>query len=304
MGSTSAAPCSKARLNASGQDWSLLGDGLTVGAGVHLVETKATGSIRLVGATIGGQLALVRSEVASSKSAVPAVALLGADIDEFVLAPAAVAGRIDLRQAQVRSLWDAEKGKFTGQSPVDMELDGFSYRSLREPLTATQRLKWLAHNQKRRYLPGSYLELANFYRAIGLDSEARRVLIARERRSAQELGRLNPRRLWEDFLWLTIGHGYRNWLAGVWLIIFVIFGALAFHCRESDLVPLREQHPHLNPFLYAVDVTVPVLDLGQQSSFAANGVAAWLVLLLAAVGYALATAVIAAATGILNRNKP
>jgi hypothetical protein len=289
-------------LNSPPAQEALLADGLTVTASVQLNMLDSRGTVRLNGATIDGQLALVDAQLASSSSNLPALTLIGARIDQLVLAPGSTQGAIDLRQVNVRSLWDAQDGAFIRDLPDELLLDGLTYQSIREPLPAKDRLGWLAIAQKQRFYPGSYLELAKFYNRVGLSSDARRVLIARERRATKEVSKWSPRRTWRNFLWVTIGNGYRNWLAGLWLLGVVAAGTLAFAMSEGDLVPLHADHPDFNPFLYAIDVTIPVLDLGQQSSWAANGAMAWVVLALSVSGYALATAVIAAAAGLLDRD--
>ena len=52
------------------------------------------------------------------------------------------------------------------------------------------------------------------------------MLIAKQRRRQEDLGW--PAKWWSRFLGLTVGYGYRLWLAGVWLIVLAVTGSLLF----------------------------------------------------------------------------
>lgn len=274
----------------------------TIGGSVHCAEVSMTGELRLIGAKIGGQLGLLGARLVNRPDRT-CLNLIAANIDELLFALTEGVGTADLRDASVRSLWDAEGGRFGGNLPERLRLEGFSYASLREPLDAAQRLGWIGRSQQGRHYPEVYTELANAFRRSGRMGEARAVLIANERRARRDCPRGSHRRLWHDVLWVTIGYGYRNWLAAIWLIGLIGVGALVFSLDQDSFSAAARNPPAFNPFLYAADVTIPVLDLGQSRAWSASGYLAWMGLVLAVSGYALAAAVIAAAAGLLSRDQ-
>lgn len=280
-------------------------DGLDVRGSLFCDGLRATGGVWLLGARVKGQVAFNGVEFASGRGVEDfAVVLATATLGELMFMPARVEGIVDLRNASVRSFWDSANGEFVGALPETFRLEGLSYRSLREPLDAEKRLKWIARSQRANFAPDVYLELSAFFRRIGHDGEARKVAIAGERRARVEYPLWHPRRALGFFLWQTIGYGYRNWKAVVWLAVLIGGGWIALSSGQSTFMPLQETPPQFNTFFYTVDVTVPVLEVGQQKAWAATGWRAWLVLFLTVSGYALVTAVIAAAAGLLSRDQP
>lgn len=268
---------------------------------VHCSDVSATGEMRFIGAQIDGQLVLLDTRLTSPGK--DSLVLVASQIDELLLALKEVEGTVDLRDAQVRSLFDAENGRFGGKLPERLRLEGFSYTSFRDPLDAAQRLQWIAPSQAAHHYPGVYTELANAFRRAGLAGDARKVAIANERRAHKSLPKRSHRRLWHDVLWLTIGYGYRNWLAAIWLVGLILVGALVFCIYQDSFHSTGLHPPSFNPILYSIDVTIPVLELGQSRSWSALGGMAWVGLVLAVSGYALAAAVIAAAAGLFARDQ-
>lgn len=277
---------------------------IEVGESVYLRNGfRATGEVNLPGAQVAGQISFNEASLTSDTDGGLALNLTGAAVDELVFGFTTIAGTVDLRRASVRSLWDAQFGKFRGQRPTDLWLHGFHYDSLREPLDAKRRLEWIEPSLQGGYFPGVYVELANAFHRVGHSGDARAIAMAGERRAIQQLRRWRPRWLWNQLLWLTTGSGYRNWLAGIWLLGLLVVGSLLFWWEEDTFLALVRIPPDFNPLLYAVDVTVPVLDVGQQRAWAATEWLRWVSLFLTVAGYALVTAVIAAAAGLLNRDQ-
>jgi hypothetical protein len=261
---------------------------------------QATGEIEMLSAQIGGQLATDGARLDGGGS--PALSLVGASVDELSFGFVEVNGTVDLTHTTIRSLWDAYEGKFTGKRPSDLSLDGFSYQALREPLDAGRRLEWIAPSQEGRYYPGVYVELASAFSRMGHGGDARKVSIAGERRARKELKKWSPLRGWHDLLWVTVGYGYRNWLALVWLAGLLVAGSIACWIGDDSFVALQENPPSFEPVLYAIDATVPILDVGQQKAWSATDLMAWVTLVLTVSGYVLGAAVLAAAAGVFNRD--
>jgi hypothetical protein len=287
-----------------GKGLALNADHLVVGESMFCGEGfSAHGEVRLLGARVGGQLSLKGAALEAVSESDDALSMIGATLDELILGPQRVTGVIDLRQASVRSLLDAGNGDFIGAQPDRLSLSGFTYRALRKPLTAKKRLERFEPPESDGYYPSVYVELANAYRRLGRGGDARAVAIAGERRAIQRMTKWSPRWLWNKLLWATTGCGYRNWLALLWLIGLVGIGSLLFWQFQSEFIPTLLIPPKFNPVLYTVDVTVPVLDVDQQKAWVATGWLRWVSLFLTIAGYALATAVVAAVAGLLNRDQ-
>ncbi len=281
----------------------LVADRIEVDGSVFCTAVTATGEISLSGARIGGQLELQGAKLSSPDPLRPGLTLIGARVDELVLALARADGMVDLRDSRVRSLWDAIDGRLAGHLPERLRLEGFKYEALREPLDAQTRLEWVARSQQDNHVPGVYGELADAFRRIGRRGDARKVGVANERRARRDSPRWSPRGLWSDLLFVTVGYGYRNWLALLWLLVPLAVGTAAFSIWEGSFTHAGENPPPLVPVLYAIDATVPILELGQTRWWSATGGMAWVELGLAALGYALVAALIAAAAGLFNRDQ-
>lgn len=99
-----------------------------------------------------------------------------------------------------------------------------------------------------------------------------------------------------------MGYGYRTWLAGIWLAGLIAAGTAAFasayptHMHKSAAVV-----PAFNPFIYALDTVLPIVDLGEQKAWVAQGGALTVQWLLTCAGWVLTTAVVAGVTNALNR---
>ena len=62
--------------------------------------------------------------------------------------------------------------------------------------------------------------------------------------------------------------------------------------------------PAFQPFIYTLDVLVPVVGLGQKAAWHPNGgPLVWFNFALTAVGWVLATAVVAGLSGVLKRTQ-
>ena len=261
----------------------------------------ATGDLTLSGAIVNNCLDLTGAKLeGASKNA---LSLRAVKVEQLRLKPARIAGTVDLRRAEVQSLVDVEGEEVVGLPEGAMQMDGFSYRSMEQPLTAKKRKAWLEKSQTERFYPGVYAELAAAFRRIGHASEARKVAIFGELRARDELPKFHPFRAWHIFLHRTVGYGYYNGLALVWLVLLIVIGGVVFGACESEFTKVIEDGPNLEVWLYSIDATVPVLDIGQQHTWAAKDCMAWMATGLSIAGYALVTAVIAGAAGLLGRDQ-
>ncbi|MEV5534357.1 oxidoreductase [Streptomyces prunicolor] len=267
----------------------------------------ANGTVRLRGARISDNLTFERAVLNGPPDGhgPSLVALLMQAVDfDFTLARQPSAA-VDLRGAQVSYLHDNEHSW-----PGVVELDGFVYGSIkvdeagerREAVgrrgSVAHRLGWIRRSPG--YTPQPYEQLASWYRKAGHDDEARRVLLAKQRHRRHTLPR--AARVWGHLLDVTVGYGYRPWLAGVWILALTLLGMLSFSTHAPTPVQRGEGVP-FRPLVYTLDLLIPVGGLGQRSAwYWSNDGLQWLAYLLIAFGWVLTTAVIAGVTRALQKN--
>ncbi|MGW4195485.1 oxidoreductase [Streptomyces sp. NPDC005004] len=283
-----------ARLEAPG-GVALNADGMTATV-VDLSEGfGARGTLRFEGALISNRLTLDGATLGGGGTALLGAGMRTGALHLTLAEPPE--GTVDLRGATVTTLHDREHGW-----PREIRTDGFVYGALRSdpasPREDTEyRLAWVRRNPG--YAPQPYEQLAACYRQAGHDDAARRVLLEKQRHRRRTLHPAG--RAWGHLLDVTVGYGYRPWLAGVWLAALSLLGTLAF----SLCTPLRtkpgEGDP-FNAFVYTVDLLFPIGDFGQRGAWHWTGAAQWLSYLLIAIGWLLTTAVVAGVSRMLNRS--
>jgi hypothetical protein len=254
----------------------------------------AEGEIHLLDAQIGGRLDFEGASLASPAGR--ALDLEGVSAPVLFLLPReSPDGLVDLANAHVGSLHDDPRSW-----PSRLRLRGFVYDALAgNDASVRDRLAWLRRNEGG-YIPEIYEQLAGTYRRAGRPEDARQVAIAKQRRRSYELSRLA--RTWNSLLYVTVGYGYRTWLAGIWLAVLVAVGTAVFasaypaHMHQSAAVV-----PAFNPFIYALDSVLPIIDLGEQKAWTPQGAALTAEWLLTCAGWVLTTAVVAGVTNALNR---
>ncbi|MEW2134187.1 oxidoreductase [Streptomyces sp. NPDC005435] len=256
----------------------------------------AEGTVSLRGAQVTDQLTLDGAVLRAGGTALDCARM---QAGVFVFTPAErPSGAVDLRNARVVTVHDREDAW-----PDTVRLQGFTYGFLHEsgdPRAASvdRRVAWIRRHPG--YAAQPYEQLAAWYRQIGHDDDARRVLLARQRHRRGTLGL--PARLWGHLLDTTVGYGYRPWLAGVWLAALVLLGTTVF-AGHTPRPTEPGRVPPFNPFVYTLDLLIPIGGLGQRASwYWAGGATAWLSYGLVAAGWILTTAVLAGITRTLNRN--
>ena len=176
-------------------------------------------------------------------------------------------------------------------------LDGLVYEDLSDPLPAVRRLGWLARS--REFRPRPFRQLAEFYRSSGRDEDARLVVLL----TAQRMRRRTPGpagRVYGVLLDLTVGYGYRPWLAGAWLLGLLAAGSAYF--AGHRLAPLPAYGGlHFNPVVYTLDLLIPLLSLGQANDWNPTGGSLAVAYALVISGWVLVAALVAGVTRVLNR---
>jgi hypothetical protein len=206
-------------------------------------------------------------------------------------------GRVVLSGARVGNLVDRAAA---WPGPGSLHMGGFTYESLvpQGPFPLDARLEWVAA-ATAEYNPEPYERLAAVLRSAGEDEDAREVLLAKQRRRRETLPL--AAKLWGYAQDVTVAYGYRPGRAAVWMAVLWAAGTWAFaHAHHPPIKP--GEHPAWNPALFALDLLLPVIDLGQAGQWQLRGGWQWLAAVMIMLGWVLATTVAAGATRLLRRN--
>jgi hypothetical protein len=274
---------------------SLAGTGTPPG-GVRTRHFTCDGGVRLDDGRFGNAIVIDRARFTLTMP--QELSLRRVQTPELRFTPAQPpTGRVVLSGARISNLV-TEAACWPGAGNID--LNGFAYESLRPsgPFSLERRLAWLAAATPE-YSPEPYEQLASALRADGMDEDAREVLLAKQRRRRETLPL--AARMWGYLQDITVAYGYRPGRAAVWMAVLWAVGSLFFAVEPPE--PLNQgESPHWNAALYALDLLLPVIDLGQDSAWKPAGLAQWASALMVLLGWILATTVAAGASRLLRRN--
>lgn len=272
----------------------------------HLCAASCTvnGRISLQGSTVTGELDLADALVRANSPDEVMIDLSDAQVGKTVLSPAPHSvGVVSLRNAKFGTLQDLS------QDGPRTELDGAVYERLQPlpPHSARERLVWLRRGSDI-YTPQPYEQLASAYRACGLNREASQVMREKLRRAAAGQG--FAQRMWGRVQDLILGYGYQPWRAAIGVTVLLTLGTMYFSAVRCDATPSRteglcpikpDEHPTWDPFLYTLDLLIPLVSLGHDTAWDPVGLAKTVALALTASGWVLATTIAAAAARTINR---
>ncbi|MQA93759.1 MAG: hypothetical protein GEV11_03650 [Streptosporangiales bacterium] len=261
-----------------------------IGSDFFCSEMTVDGELRLAGTRIGGRADM--RDVAVHNPGAAALIAPFLDVSELDLMPRSVRGKVVLRHARVGVLRD--NAVVRGAA---VELDGLTYEALEPRLRARERLSWLGRDA-RGYQPHPYEQLAALYERLGDQTDARRVLLQRERLRRRTLTSLG--RVWGLLQDGTVAYGYQPWRAALWLVLLVTAGSVAYGMNEPRPLKLDEA-PRFNPVGYTLDLLLPFVDLGQERAFDPVDGWQWLSYGLVAAGWVLVTTIAAGAARVLTR---
>ncbi len=252
-------------------------------------EFKAEGTVHLRGATIGSDFDCRNGHFSNSNGLALDASSIKVDgsvflRDQFwaegdVVFAAATVGAsfqwwgvkdsdqctLRLESAKFGSLWDEEESW-----PAKLYLDGLVYDGLygNSPVDADARLRWLKRqgDDKEKFVPQPYVQLAKVLQEMGHKADARRILIAMQRDPARVAAMTIPHRLWHYLFGQSFGYGNRPWQALLWIVGFIVLGAFVFQVG-SDSTQFQKtcdgDLPAFNAFVYSLDAFVPLIDLHQ-----------------------------------------
>ncbi|MEV7012664.1 pentapeptide repeat-containing protein [Streptosporangium sp. NPDC051022] len=275
-------------ITATGQ-YAVQADFVESGAAEFSAGFTATGTVRMRSSRINGVLSF---DGATLEAPGRVLHLSHAQVEELILRPASIKGEVNLAYSRIGVLLDSPSGY-----PDGVYLNGLVYEALRgADWTVADRLTWV-DKDPYGYRPQPYEQLAAWFRRIGHEPDARRVLLAKQRRRRPTLRPIG--RIWGRLLDLVVGYGYRPWLAGLWAVVLLTSGTLAF-----SAVPPRQIDPDqirsFQPFVYTLDLLSPVSVFEQRGAWEPVGWTGWLAWTLVVSGWILATALIAGAARVLR----
>ncbi|CCH29871.1 hypothetical protein ABZ816_40555 [Actinosynnema sp. NPDC047251] len=261
------------------------GDHVEVGQSAVFDRARAAGQIRLCGARIANRLTFARTTISGDEKA---LLLNGAVVGGQLrlVFPTKPAGGIHLCQVRAAYLDDRES-----RWPDRVKLYEFVYGALpNDGVDVKSRLQWLGRHHK--YAPQVYTQLARTYELSGMHDSAKRVLMAAE--DARRASRQGvSRRLVIAFDWLlkyTVGYGYRPLWVLYWFFGLLVLGWRLFsHIGESGFHHAKtgESATH-QPFLYTLDLLLPVVSLRQRDLWVVEGAALWWSTAFTVLGWVLA----------------
>ena len=269
----------------------------------------ASGAVKLLGARIGGQLNCNGGQFHNCGGT--ALSLQEARTNSLWLCNLhpTTAGVIDLLGARVSLLVDDRRS--LASPGVFFRLDGFVYERIApdSPQDVNTRLQWL-ERQGPDYHPQPFDQLAAVFQRSGRDHEAARVLIEK-RRKRRETFPNRWHKNWDRFLDCSVRYGWQAWRplvggAAIFLLVFAL--VVAAQAVDLNLGP-PDTTASYHPFMHALDVFLPIIDLGIESRWAIDttngGAFSWLVRVslwvLPVVGWVSVTLAVAAFTGIVRR---
>jgi len=283
-------------------------EGMTVEVGVFLRQGfHATGEVRLRGSHINGQLKCTGARLENPNGNALSAEGMTVEGDVFFDEGFHATGEVRLRGAHIKGSLSCHNGLFENPNGVALNLeyarirvlvddedswpqrgqlriDGLEYEGFagdRTPMDARRRLEWL-RRQLPDFRPQPYDQLARVFRRMGRETEAVEVLIAKQ----EDLicyGKLSRwGKLTRRIFGVTIGYGYRSWLALLWGLIIVIIGYLFFELAyifslmvpSSLAIPTDSRHsagwrlppnyPRFQALAYSLDAFLPIVDLHQE----------------------------------------
>jgi hypothetical protein len=253
---------------------------------------RADGEISLLGAHIGGRFRLDGAHLSNPEGKALDAEQMTVIEGMFCRGGFQVDGAVGLYGASIGVLCDDPTSW-----PQRLVLNGFTYRDLDPYLPAEDRLMWVRRMGDYRAQP--YEQLTAYYRRLGHDEQARRVLLAQLR--AQRKERPWWGRFWGWFQDMLAGYGYAPVRAVAWLLGTLIAGWLYFYLHHP--APVRPQeHPIFHAGLYSLDLMLPAPSLGQEQMWDPEGAALAIATMLRIFGWLLAITVVASITRALTRN--
>jgi hypothetical protein len=195
---------------------------------------------------------------------------------------------LDLRNAKAGVL-DNEK---PWPSTEHLALHGFVFDELDSGSTGLIlegeiQKSWIALQPGGRFLSQPYQQMAEVLRRMGLEEDARAVMIAKNEEHARYV-QGQPEWLWYGLFGHLIGYGYSPWRGfaislGVILLGWAVFrrgyyrglitpiGETKYNIVNHEAQPVSKDYPKFNAFVYSLETFVPLVKLGMTDRWEPNG---------------------------------
>ncbi|WP_235031791.1 oxidoreductase [Actinacidiphila yanglinensis] len=271
------------------------GRGATAGAAARSRDFVCDGALRLDDGRFGNAIVVHRARLTPHDQ--QQVSLRRVQAQELCFTPQQPpTGRVVLTGARLGGLVDNPRS----WPPGRLSLTGLTYDTIsaRADFPLAERLAWL-RAATPEYAPEAYERLAAALRTGGEDADAREVLFAKQRRRRESLPLAG--RMWGWLQDVTVGYGYRPGRAAVWMAVLWALGAVYFTLHGTPHPADDGYRPHWSPALYALDLLLPVIDLGQDNAWRMAGAAQWVTSAMTLLGWVLATTAAAGASRLLRR---
>jgi hypothetical protein len=271
-------------------------DGSAVAGNVLFTDKfSATGTVRLIGGEF--KSSLLCNEASFSRTGGVALAVDGATIAMWVtLKQVTFDGGVRLYRTSADGLEDDlgsgedKLGSWSAASPL--VLTAFSVKRFAGEWDPELREKWLKKSD--HFDPGTWESLIAVYRAHGRDGDARKAEIARENDRLSRGGLSWWRWLGGWIMRGFIGHGYRPLRAGLWALLVVVTFAILVDRGDKHIDALMgAPHSKPQPFIYAADVFLPIIDFGETKYWRVDGWLEWTQWAVIALGWVLTTLFVA-----------
>ncbi len=265
------------------------GERVRIRGSVLLSDSDVQGELRLTGAVVENSVdcsgAKLRAEKDEHAWLTPALDLHDATISGSLTLREGVSitGLLNLASAEIAHIDDEPEA---WPQKGNLILRGCRYEAFSgDAVDAASRLDWLERQDPTAYgaayWPQPYEQLSNVFRNMGLESEAKTVLVEKERaRRAVETQMSKAWRKPFNWIWTQllriIGYGYRPALALFPALIFVGFGTGLFYLgweaqiiRPADANSPATTAPRVDfvPLAYSFEAFVPIVKLGQVEAF-------------------------------------
>jgi len=159
-----------------------------------------------------------------------------------------------------------------GMDGARLDLHGFAYRRFEAKEERwRQRLHWLKRSRRdgERFSPQPFAQAAQVYARAGLREDARRILLAQH--DMRTLRASSGPMTWalSSAFGLVAGYGLAPIRIARALVLFIALGVAGALIMNAQGALVRADGKACNgavePALYAIDVALPVIDLGQES---------------------------------------
>jgi hypothetical protein len=270
-------------------------DAVSISGDVHLKNRFcAQGEVRFTRVDIHGRFDCGGAKFLNAQGTALAICSTNIGSDLLLGGIVELDGILDLGDSHAKTLND---GGAKWPKVQNITLDGFTYERFSGYSTDWKsRLAWIRRQPEKDlkgdFRPQPWSQLIGVFRAMGYDYDARRIGIERAKVIADRPSTKWYTRRWYGFLRWTVGYGYRPELPLYWSLAFFLVGWLTF-AEASDfgyMVPrdgsvviyleanpaarVPARYPKFNPFVYAMDIYLPVIELGQDEAWIPSAVRA------------------------------